>query len=656
MVNEWGQYDTDDSTTGSGYGNVLSQYGFEGYDKNNSFWIMILYILFGASLTYWAMQPPRNNLTRLDDATDQESVIKEESRKSTVSVQNLTRTLSTVGGMQESLLGPRDIDLDNYSENLIPQTTYDVAWYRQSTGNVQLSRGCRLVFKDVHYSVSDKKDKKVMIPLLKGVSGRAHPGEMCALMGASGAGKSTLLDVLAGRKNTGELRGEIMFNGAPKTRLLMKSAAYVMQDNVHIGVLTVRESLRYAAQLRLKETMTADAKEKRVQKILDMLGLDAVGDSIVGDENVRGISGGQLKRLSIAVEIVSLPDLIFLDEPTTGLDSSIAYEVMAAVRNLANQNRTVICTIHQPSPQTYLLFDKLLLLAEGRVIYFGPSRDVVNYFVSSPYQFYYKPGSNPADFVIAVAGSFVFSSSGQKVSGGELAALYSSSEIAKIFRENVDTMIATDSAAAATAADTGADEHEENEMEYNTSTFNQIKVLCSRMILRTMKNKRPTVITTFRHVIVGLFYGSIYYQLPTGTEATDYTNRMSIFFFGLLFVIIGHQQTIPQLQEDRLVFYRERGSKAYGALSYWFSSWFLQVPLVFLNVLIFSIIVYNMVGLRSGAGYFFYYYMTLVLSSLNGLFICQMLAAISSSTQAALQFFPAMLFFVLAFSGRKHRR
>lgn len=85
---------------------------------------------------------------------------------------------------------------------------------------------------------------------------------------------------------------------------------------------------------------------------------------------------------------------------------------MAAVRNLSNQNRTIICTIHQPSPATYMLFDKLLLLANGKVIYFGPSRDVVNYFVTSPYGFHYRPGSNPADFVVAVAGSFVTSSEG----------------------------------------------------------------------------------------------------------------------------------------------------------------------------------------------------------------------------------------------------
>jgi ABC-type multidrug transport system ATPase subunit len=192
-------------------------------------------------------------------------------------------------------------------------------------------------------------------------------------MGASGAGKSTLLDILANRKTTGNIEGEIYFNGKlqlPTQKTMRINTAYVMQDNIHIGTLTVGETLMYAAQLRLSEKTSIKKKQERVNKIATVLGLNSLLDSKVGDVNIRGISGGQLKRLSIAVEIVHLPDLIFLDEPTTGLDSSLAYEVIAAVRNLANQNRTIISTIHQPSAQTFELFDKLLLLAAGFFYYY----------------------------------------------------------------------------------------------------------------------------------------------------------------------------------------------------------------------------------------------------------------------------------------------
>ena len=151
-----------------------------------------------------------------------------------------------------------------------------------------------------------------------------------------------MLDVLAGRKTTGEIHGDILFNGMVRSNLIMRSTAYVMQDNVHIPELTVRESLMYAACLRLEESMEQADKEHRVQDVLNMLELTDHADTIVGSSENRGLSGGQLKRLSIAVEIIHLPDLIFLDEPTTGLDSSTSDTVMSVVKNMAIQNRTVV--------------------------------------------------------------------------------------------------------------------------------------------------------------------------------------------------------------------------------------------------------------------------------------------------------------------------
>ena len=125
----------------------------------------------------------------------------------------------------------------------------------------------------------------------------------------------------------GKIEGEIYFNGNPRTEATVRASAYVMQDNIHIGALTVRQTLNFAARLRMDGRLSESAKIKRVQKILDMLGLTEHADTLVGDETIRGISGGQMKRLSIGVEVINLPDLIFLDEPTTGLDSSISHEV-----------------------------------------------------------------------------------------------------------------------------------------------------------------------------------------------------------------------------------------------------------------------------------------------------------------------------------------
>jgi ABC-type multidrug transport system ATPase subunit len=615
MVNEFDLYDNGDD--------VLEYYAFDGYNKNNSFWIVIIFLLITMCVSYLAMRPPASKLVRFEDMKNRPAPKKE----------------SDSDNLKEKLLDNTGTE-DPYAAIFPSRSTYDVAWYRQNTGDIQLSRGCRLVFRNLVYTVVNKMDGKTKVQLLKGVSGRAHPGEMCALMGASGAGKSTLLDVIAGRKTTGEINGDILFNGGEVTPAIMRSSAYVMQDNVHIGVLTVRQTLTYAAHLRMDQKIDNKLKVARVNKILDMLGLAEHAGTIVGNDYIRGVSGGQLKRLSIGVEIVNLPDLIFLDEPTTGLDSSIAYEVMAAVRNLANQNRTVICTIHQPSPITYFLFDKLLLMAEGRVIYFGPARDVVNYFASSIYKFPYIRGTNPAEFVISVGGSFTAAHDGKIISGNELATYYAQSDLCRVFMENIDTMIAMDLAAVGDAP-----QEDIPVSQYPTDTLYQLKILLHRLVQKTIKERKPTMASFARHIIVGLFYGSIFYNL----DNTQFTERLSVFFFGLMFMVLGHQQAIPALFEDRLVFYRERGAHCYGAIPYWVTLWILQIPFAMINVLIFALITYFMCGFREG--HFGPYYCALLFCSWTGLFVCQATAALAPTGQAAINIFPVSLFFTVIFAG-----
>lgn len=163
--------------------------------------------------------------------------------------------------------------------------------------------------------------------LLRDVSMRVQPGELCYLMGPSGAGKTTLLEVLAGRLRLGTLRGQVTFNSQPRNSTFWRESSYVKQDDLHIAQLTVQETLHFAARLRMSgKIFTQAERDSRVGAVAELLGLDVCLHSICGDALNRGISGGQLKRLSIGVEIMTMPSLIFLDEPTSGLDSVIAHE------------------------------------------------------------------------------------------------------------------------------------------------------------------------------------------------------------------------------------------------------------------------------------------------------------------------------------------
>lgn len=146
------------------------------------------------------------------------------------------------------------------------------------------------------------------------------------------------------------------------------------QEDVLLGTLTVRETLTYSAYLRLPSNMTKEEVNDYVEGTLIEMGLQECADTIIGNWHLRGVSGGEKKRLSVALEILTKPSLLFLDEPTSGLDSASAFFVIQTLRNIARDGRTVISSIHQPSSEVFALFDDLFLLSGGEIVYFGEAK------------------------------------------------------------------------------------------------------------------------------------------------------------------------------------------------------------------------------------------------------------------------------------------
>jgi len=260
-----------------------------------------------------------------------------------------------------------------------------------------------LEWRDVRYAVKQKE-------ILKGVSGQANPGDVVAIMGPSGAGKSTLLNILAGRlgKRRGRvLTGEFRANGeAAAPRALSERIAYVMQEDALFATATARESLEFSARLRLPASVTADERRALVDDILASLGLTRVQHTMVGSDLIRGLSGGEKKRVSIGVELVSSPSMLFLDEPTSGLDSYSAWKVVRILNALAGRTAatrgsracTVLCSIHQPSSEVFREFSHLILLGQGRVVFQGALGDVAGVFAQHGLPV--PPNTNIADHVM----------------------------------------------------------------------------------------------------------------------------------------------------------------------------------------------------------------------------------------------------------------
>ena len=233
--------------------------------------------------------------------------------------------------------------------------------------------------------------------ILEAISGRVLPGELVAILGGSGAGKTTLLNLLSGRLEVpgGHLTGTITLDGQTANSTWRPWIGYVEQEDRGFAYLTVYETLWIASQLRLTGSgYTDEVRRARVEQVLAMLGLGPVKT-----HNVKHISGGQRRRVSIGTELVSDAKILFLDEPTSGLDAFTASYTIDLLRSLVKTSGIpMLLTIHQPRFHILQMFDRLLLLSQGRTVFFGTLEETIEHFYRLG--FVVPPNTNPADFFL----------------------------------------------------------------------------------------------------------------------------------------------------------------------------------------------------------------------------------------------------------------
>jgi ABC-type multidrug transport system ATPase subunit len=232
-------------------------------------------------------------------------------------------------------------------------------------------------FKDLAVQLATGKK------ILNGVTGRLRAGRMTAIMGPSGCGKSTFLSALTNRiRDGGKTLGSITINGQARPLLSIQHlVGFVPQEDIMHRDLTVRENLRFYAHLKGNPNMSRPQRRAFVNEVIDILGLSHVQHSLIGDEETRGISGGQRKRVNIGIELMASPLVLFLDEPTSGLDSTMTQQLIDSLDKLAQLGLTIAMVIHQPRYEVLLKINDLLLLQKGGYpVYVGPTINALPYF------------------------------------------------------------------------------------------------------------------------------------------------------------------------------------------------------------------------------------------------------------------------------------
>ncbi|XP_021277314.1 pleiotropic drug resistance protein 1-like isoform X4 [Herrania umbratica] len=494
--------------------------------------------------------------------------------------------------------------------------------------------------------------RKKPLPILNDVSGIIKPRRMTLLLGPPSSGKTTLLLALAGKLGKDlKFSGRVTYNGHGMEEFVpQRTSAYISQYDLHIGEMTVRETLAFSARCqgvgprygmlaelsrREKEAnikpdpdidiyMKAAALEGQeasvvTDYILKILGLEVCADTMVGNEMIRGISGGQKKRVTTGEMLVGPARALFMDEISTGLDSSTTYQIVNSLRQSIHiLNGTALISLLQPAPETYDLFDDIILLSDGQIVYQGPRENVLEFFETMGFKCPERKGV--ADFLQEVT-----SRKDQEqywarkdepysfVSVKEFAEAFQSFHIGQKLGD--DLAIPFDKSKSHPAALT--------KEKYGVSKKDLIKACVSREYLLMKRNLFVYVFKMIQLIIMGLITMTLFLRTKMHRDTmTDGAIFMGALFFILIMIMFNGFAELAMTIMKLPIFYKQRDLLFYPSWAYSLPAWILKIPISVLEVTIWVFMTYYVIGFDPDAGRFFKHYLILLCLSqmASGLF------------------------------------
>ena len=508
-----------------------------------------------------------------------------------------------------------------------------------------------LEWKKIDFTIKTKGSEAKKRKLLNGISGIARPGELLAIMGSSGAGKTTLLNTLAGRikvKKGDELTGSVLVNGKQRDARWRRTAGYVEQFDLMYSLLTVQETIQFAADFKLPREVTPGEKRAIVDRVIELLGLTGVRHSRIGEETKRGISGGEKKRVAIGIELVTFPGLLFLDEPTTGLDSTTAQSLIETLQGIAKKtDMTIILTIHQPRASILSFFTRIMFMSQGQLIFNGTMTGCLQHLkkvlgVECPEH------ENPADFVMDL---LTVKSNDNEISGYRVKTLQTSwrelEESTNNEQVNNFTRVSNDHVAIQMNSSGG---REKAPLTWPNNRAEEFGLLLKRNFILIFRNRLDIFATFGQTVFISLLLSFVFFQLNDDFGGVQ--GRLGLLFFipiNILFTTVN--VLLPVFALDRAILLRESSGAMYRVFPSYAAKFISLLPLSMLFLMIFATPLYFITGLTMPFDRFLVF--ILILSALRysaiGLGLC--VASISPTVQISEIIGPLVIVIFLIFGG-----